>query len=39
MYKVCLRDAQQRFRLSRVITLTRKQELILKTIDKALLNS
>ena len=39
MYKVYLRDAQQRFRLSRVVTLTRKQELILKTIDKALLNS
>jgi len=39
MYKVYLRDAKQRFRLSRVVTLTRKQELILKTIDKALLNS
>jgi len=31
MYKVYLRDAKQRFRLSRVVTLTRKQELILKT--------
>jgi transposase len=39
MYKVYLRDAKHRFRLSRVVTLTRKQELILKTIDKSLLNS
>jgi hypothetical protein len=33
MYKVYLRDAQYRFQLSRVVTLTKKQELILKTID------
>jgi len=39
MYKVYLRDARQRFQLSRVVTLTRKQELILKTIDRSLLNS
>lgn len=39
LYKVYLRDTKQRFRLSRVVALTRKQELILKTIDKSLLNS
>ncbi len=39
MYKVYLRDSKSRFHLSRVVTLTKKQELILKTIDKSLLNS
>jgi transposase len=39
MYKVYLRDAQHRFQLSRIVTLTKKQELILKTIDKSLTNS
>jgi len=39
MHKVYLRDAKNRFHLSRVVTLTKKQELILKTIDKALLKS
>ena len=39
MYKVYLRDAKNRFQLSRVVSLTKKQELILKTIDKALLKS
>ncbi len=39
MYKVYLRDAKHRFKLSRVVSLTKKQELILKTIDKSLLNS
>lgn len=39
MYKVYLRDAKHRFQLSRVVALTRKQELILKTIDRSLLNS
>jgi transposase len=39
MYKVYLRDAQHRFHLTRVVTLTKKQELILKTIDKSLLKS
>lgn len=39
MYKVYLRDAKHRFRLSRVVALTKKQELILKTIDSSLLNS
>ena len=39
MYKVYLRDTKNRFQLSRVVTLTRKQELILKAIDKSLLDS
>lgn len=39
MYKVYLRDSRKRFRLSRVVMLTKKQELILKTIDKSLLKS
>jgi transposase len=39
MHKVYLRDTKHRFHLSRVVTLTKKQELILKTIDKSLLNS
>jgi len=39
MYKVYLRDAKNRFQLSRVVSLSRKQELILKTINKALLKS
>src|SRR5207247_11249203 len=39
MYNVYLRDAKHRFKLSRVVSLTKKQELILKTIDKSLLNS
>ena len=39
MHKVYLRDAKNRFHLSRIVTLTKKQELILKTIDKALLKS
>ncbi len=39
MYKVYLRDSKRRFHLSRVVTLNKKQELILKTLDKSLLNS
>jgi len=39
MYKVYLRDTKKRFQLSRVVSLTKKQELILKTIDKSLLAS
>ena len=39
MYKVYLRDTKHRFQLSRVVALTKKQELILKTIDRSLLNS
>jgi transposase len=36
MYKVYLRDSQHRFRLARVVALTKKQETILKTIDRTL---
>jgi transposase len=39
MYKVYLRDAKKVFKISRVVTLTKKQETILKTIDRKLLNS
>ena len=39
MYKVYLRDTQHRFRLSRTVTLTKNQELILKTIHKSLLKA
>jgi hypothetical protein len=39
MYNVYLRDAQHRFHLSRVVALTKKQELILKAIHKSLLKS
>lgn len=39
MYKVYLRDSKKGFTLSRVITLTKKQENILKAIDKKLLKS
>lgn len=39
MYKVYLRDAQHRFQLSRTVTLTKNQELILKKIDKSLLKT
>lgn len=37
MYKVYLRDSKGIFKISRVVTLTQKQELILKAIDKKLL--
>ncbi len=39
MYKVYIRDAKKNFSLSKTVTLTKKQELILKTIDKQLLKS
>jgi len=39
MYKVYLRDAKLRFKLSRVLALTKKQELILKAIDRRLLQA
>jgi hypothetical protein len=39
LYKVYLRDAQNRFQLSRLVSLTKNQEHILKTIDPALLES
>jgi transposase len=38
MYKVYLRDPQKGFTISRVVTLSKKQEVILKAIDKKLLN-
>lgn len=39
MYKVYLRDAKNVFKISRVVTLTKKQETILKAIDPKLLAS
>lgn len=39
MYKVYLRGTQHQFQLSRVVTLTKKQEEILKTIDRKLLKA
>ncbi|MEI7732106.1 MAG: hypothetical protein WCO56_21205 [Verrucomicrobiota bacterium] len=39
MYKVYLRDPKNVFKISRVVTLTKKQETILKTIDPKLLTS
>jgi len=37
MYKVYLRDSKHLFKLSRVVALTKKQETILKTVDRKLL--
>jgi len=37
MYKVYMRDTEKEFKISRVVTLTKKQELILKTVNKKLL--
>lgn len=37
MYKVYLRDSRGVFKISRVVTLTKKQELILRAIDKKLI--
>ncbi len=39
MYKVYLRDTKNVFRISRVVTLTKRQESILKAIDRKLLDS
>ena len=39
MYKVYLRDPKRGFKLSRVVALTKKQEMILKAIDKRLLRA
>lgn len=39
MYKVYMRDVKKDFKISRVVTLTKKQELILKTINPKLLKS
>lgn len=37
MYKVYLRDSKNLFKISRVVTLTKRQETILKSIDRSLL--
>jgi transposase len=37
MYKVYMRDTKKGFNISRVVTLTKKQETILKSVDKQLL--
>lgn len=37
MYKVYMRDTEKKFKISRVVTLTKKQEIILKSVDKNLL--
>jgi transposase len=39
MYKVYLRDPKKDFRVSRVVTLSKKQELILKAINRKLLKT
>ena len=39
MYKVYLRDPKNAFTLSRVVTLSKKQESILKAVDRTLLPS
>ncbi len=39
MYKVYLRDANHGFQISRVVTLSKRQEAILKTIDRKLLKA
>jgi hypothetical protein len=38
MYKVYLRDSKHRFKLSRVVALTKRQEAILKSLDRKLLS-
>ena len=37
MYKVYLKDSKKKMTVSRIVTLTKKQELILKTVDKNLM--
>ncbi len=37
MYKVYLRDSKYRFKLARVVALNKRQETILKTLDRKLL--
>lgn len=39
MYKVYVIDSKSIFKMSRVVTLSKRQELILKTVDKKLLKS
>jgi len=38
MYRVYVRDPKKEFKISRVVTLSKKQETILKTVNKNLLN-
>ena len=39
MYKVCLRDPKNGFTISRVVTLSKRQETILKALDRKLLHA
>ena len=39
MYKVYLRDEKKGFKVSRVVTLTKKQEDILKAVDRKILKT
>jgi hypothetical protein len=39
MYKVYLRDSKRKLQISRVVTVTKKQEEILKAIDPKLLKN
>ena len=39
MYKVYLRDRTGTFKISKTVTLTKKQETILRTVDKRLLKT
>ncbi|MEW6233765.1 MAG: hypothetical protein AB1656_00120 [Candidatus Omnitrophota bacterium] len=39
MYKVYLRDARKNFQVSRVVTLTKRQESILKALDRKLVKT
>ena len=39
MYNVYLRDARKGFQISRTLTLTKRQEAILKAVDRSLLKS
>jgi hypothetical protein len=39
MYKVYLQDEKKGFQVSRVVTLTKKQEVILKAVDRKILKS
>jgi transposase len=38
MYKVYMKDSKKEFKIDRIVTLSTKQKLILKTIDRRLLN-
>ena len=37
LYRVYIRDPQKEFKLEKTVTLTKKQSVIIKTIDKCLL--